>query len=138
MCTIPEIFGAVVGHKIICMTKILGIKKYGSTSYLSIGQVLKWPPIHNVQKQLPEKNEAEELKMHFVVPQKVLFSCIAFHFSTRLKCPMVFSSFKHEVTNTTDRQVSNLMFKNIRLLTNQAYTSLQLITTSMNIIHCML
>ena len=24
------------------------IKKYGSTSYLRIGQVLKWPPIHKV------------------------------------------------------------------------------------------
>ena len=31
------------------------IKKYGSTSYLRISQVLKWPPTHKVQEQLPEK-----------------------------------------------------------------------------------
>ena len=28
--------------------KIVNIKKYGSTSYLRIAQVLKWPPIHKV------------------------------------------------------------------------------------------
>ena len=31
------------------------IKKYDSTSYLRIAQVLKWLPIHKVEEQLPEK-----------------------------------------------------------------------------------
>ena len=31
-----------------CMTVGVYIKKYGTTSYLRIAQVLKWPPIHKV------------------------------------------------------------------------------------------
>ena len=37
----------------VCVTTV--IKKYGSTSYLRIAQVLKWPPIHKVQEQVQEK-----------------------------------------------------------------------------------
>ena len=44
------------------------IKKYSSTSYLRIGQVLKWPLIHTLYKQLPEKRSRGAQKAYRLFP----------------------------------------------------------------------
>ena len=48
------------------------IKKYGSTSYLRIGQVLKWPPIHKVKEKLNEKRNREVQKANKLHPLATL------------------------------------------------------------------